>query len=148
VTTTRSDNVASPGVGTDYRCGAHVESLPSLFELVNNGIFDDSLVAVAAHVVGPIRGVESWDLTLYGEGFEPLTCDPFSFAGEFLHQGLDVLGVKMLGAAGFVSPSHWTGNDARTEYHATIRWMTRPPATGDASWPLAARNLPPSRSGE
>ena len=64
-----------------------MESLPSLFELVKNGTFDDSLVAVAAHVVGPIRGVESWDLTLYGEGFEPLTCDPFSFAGEFLHQG-------------------------------------------------------------
>ena len=100
-------------------------SLPSLFELLNDGTFDDSLVAVAAHVAGPIRGVESWDLTLYGEGFEALTCDPFSFAGEFLHQGLDVLGVKMLGAAGFAFPSHWTGNDARTEYHATIRWMTR-----------------------
>lgn len=102
-------------------------SLPSLFEVLNAGTLDDSLVAVATHVVGPIRGVESWDLTLYGEGFEALTCDPFSFAGEFLHQGLDVLGAKMLGAAGFAFPSQWTGNQARTEYHATIRWMTRTP---------------------
>jgi hypothetical protein len=32
-----------------------------------------------------------------------------------------------LGAAGFAFPSQWTGNQARTEYHATIRWMTRTP---------------------
>jgi hypothetical protein len=48
-------------------------------------------------------------------------------AGEFQHQGLDVLGAKMQGAAGFAFPSQWTGNQARTEYHATIRWMTRTP---------------------
>jgi hypothetical protein len=104
-----------------------MESLPSLFEVLNAGTLNDSLVAVATHVAGPIRGVESWDLTLYGEGFEALTCDPFSFAGEFQHQGLDVLGAKMLGAAGFAFPSQWTANNARTEYHATIRWMTRTP---------------------
>jgi hypothetical protein len=33
----------------------------------------------------------------------------------------------MQGAAGFAFPSQWTGNQARTEYHATIRWMTRTP---------------------
>ena len=29
------------------------------FELLNDGTFDDSLVAVAEHVVGPIHGVEA-----------------------------------------------------------------------------------------
>lgn len=102
-----------------------MKSLPSLFELLNDGTLNDSLVAVATHVVGPVRGVESWDLALYGEAFEQLTWDPFSFSGQFLHEGLDVLHLCLLGTAGFTFPSYWSGNDARTEYYATVRWMTR-----------------------
>jgi len=113
------------GSGPTYRCGADMASLPSLFELLNDGTWDDSLVAVASHVAGPIRCVESWDLTLYGEGFEALTSDPFRFHGQFLHQGMDVVRVNLLCAAGFAFPLHWSGNDARTDYHATVRWMTR-----------------------
>lgn len=100
-------------------------NLPSLFHL-SDGFMDDCLVAVATRIIGPSHPgeIESWDLTLHGEGFEPLTMDPFSFAGRFLVQGLTKLRMELLGPAGFVFPPHWPCNTQRTEYHATIRWMT------------------------
>ena len=103
-----------------------MEPLPALFDLPT-GSFADALVAVATHVAGPLHpfGVESWDLVLYGEGFDALTSDPFSFAGEFLYQGLKVLQVDLLGPAGFVVPSQWHANEARTEFYVTIEWMAR-----------------------
>ena len=127
---TLTDDMGSPGgSGPIHRRGADMDSLPSIFELFPDVALGDSLVAVATYVVGPILGgdVESWDLTLYGEGFEELSWDPFSFAGQFLHEGLVALHANLLGAAGFIFPSQWICNDARTEYHATIRWMTRTP---------------------
>ena len=103
-----------------------LEPLPSLFDLPT-GSFADALVAVATHVAGPLHpfGVESWDLTLHGEAFEALSSDPFSFAGEFLYQGLKRIRVDLLEPVGFVVPSLWPGNDARTEFHVTIEWMAR-----------------------
>ena len=103
-----------------------MEPLPSLFDLPTGG-FRNALVAVATHVVGPLRpsGVESWDLSLYGEGFEALSSDPFSFAGEFPDQGLKRVRVDLLGPAGFLVPLQWDGNEARTEFHVTIGWMAR-----------------------
>src|SRR6478672_7141766 len=110
---TLTDDMGSPGgSGPIHRRGADMDSLPSIFELFPDVALGDSLVAVATHVVGPIRGgdVESWDLTLYGEGFEGLSWDPFSFAGQFLQQGLDTLRMNLLGAAGFIVPTHWSRN--------------------------------------
>jgi hypothetical protein len=101
-----------------------LKPLPSLFDLPG-GAFEGVLVAVAIHIAGPIHpfGVESWDLTLHAEGFEAVSSDPFSFTGEFLHQGLRRIRVDLLGPAGFVVPSRWPSNDARMEYHTTIEWM-------------------------
>ena len=103
-----------------------MEPLPSLFGLPI-GSFADALVAVATHVAGPLHpfGDESWDLVLYGEGFDALTSDPFSFAGEFLYQGLKAIEVDLLGPAGFVVPPLWHANVARTEFHVTIEWRAR-----------------------
>ena len=103
-----------------------MELLPSLFDLPP-GSFAGALVAVATHVAGPLHpfGVESWDLTLHGDGFEALSSDPFSFAGEFPFQGLKSLRVDLLGPAGFGFPPSWHSNEARTEFHATIEWMAR-----------------------
>jgi hypothetical protein len=41
-------------------------------------------VSCATHVAGPFHpfGVESWDVTLHGAGFEALSSGPFSFAGQ------------------------------------------------------------------
>jgi hypothetical protein len=101
-----------------------LEPLPSLFDLPG-GTFEDAVVAVVTHIAGPLDpgGVESWDLTLHGDGYEALSSDPFSFAGEFLYQGLKRIRVDLLGPAGFVVPSLWPCNDARTEFHVPIEWM-------------------------
>ena len=109
-----------------------MEPLPALFDLPT-GSFADALVAVATHVAGPLDpfGIESWDLTLHGEAFEALSSDPFSFAGEFLYQGLQRLRMHLLEPAGFVVPSLWPGNEARTEFHSTIEWM---PQRQTESW--------------
>jgi len=64
------------------------------------------------------------DLAVYGDGFEPLTLDPFSFVGQFPDQGLLKLRMELLGPARFVYPLHWSCNTAGTEFHATIQWMT------------------------
>jgi hypothetical protein len=100
-------------------------SLPSLFQLTD-GFTDDCLTAVAKRIIGPSHpgAIESWDLALHGEGFAALTNDPFSFAGDFSFQGLTKLRLDLLGAAGFVFPPQWSCNVERTEYYATIRWMT------------------------
>ena len=100
-----------------------LEPLPSLFDL-HGGSFRNALVAVATHVAGPLHplGVESWDLALYGEGFEALSSDPFSFAGEFQYQGVKSVRVNLLGPAGFLVPPRWHGKDAGTEFHVTIEW--------------------------
>jgi len=100
----------------------------------------DPLTAVATRIIGPSHpgDIESWDLALYGEGFAPLTNDPFSFAGEFSFQGLTKLRMDLLGAAGFVFPPQWSCNPEGTEYHATIRWMTEPgPSIMRAARPAA-----------
>ena len=101
-----------------------MEPLPSMFDLPG-GAFEGAVVAVVAHVAGPLHpyGVESWDLTLHGDGFEALSSDPFSFSGEFLDQGLRRIRVDLLGPAGFVVPSLWPSNDARTEFHVPIEWV-------------------------
>jgi len=71
--------------------GHKLKPLPSLFQL-DAFTWEDSLVAVASRVVTAQPGdIESWDLTLYGEAFESLSCDPFSFKGRFLDHGLRVL---------------------------------------------------------
>ena len=104
---TLTDDMGSPGgSGPIHRRGADMDSLPSIFELFPDVALGDSLVAVATYVVGPILGgdVESWDLTLYGEGFEELSWDPFSFAGQFLHQGLDALHANLLGCGRIYLP--------------------------------------------
>jgi hypothetical protein len=109
-----------------------VEPLPSLFDLPG-GAFEGAVVAVVAHVAGPLHpyGVESWDLTLHGDGIEALSSDPFSFSGEFLYQGLKRIRVDLLGPAGLVVPSLWPCNDARTEFHVTIEWA---PQRQTESW--------------
>ena len=109
-----------------------MEPLPALFDLPV-GSFQGVIVAVATHITGPLPpfGIESWDLTLHGEAFEALSSDPFSFAGEFLYQGLQRLRMHLLEPAGFVVPSLWPGNEARTEFHSTIEWM---PQRQTESW--------------
>ena len=98
--------------------------LPSVFE-VETWTVDDQVVAVARRAVGPLYAgsIESWDLTLYGEAFEALTSDPFSFTGHFLEQGLSTLRMNLLRPNGFISPMVWHGGQSGSEYHATIRWM-------------------------
>ena len=99
-------------------------NLPSLFEL-GDDCMNDPLIAVATRIAGPNcpGDIESWDLAVYGDGFEPLTLDPFSFVGQFSDQGLIKLGMELLGPTGFIFPPYWSGSS--DEYHATIRWMTR-----------------------
>ena len=82
-----------------------LEPLPALFDLPG-GSFDGVIVAVATYVAGPLHpfGIESWDLTLHGEAFEALSSDPFSFAGEFLYQGLQRVHNAFAGASGFCRP--------------------------------------------
>ena len=101
-----------------------MEPLPSLFDLPG-GSFEGVKVAVASYVAGPLHpfGIESWDLTLHGEAFEALSSDPFSFPGEFLYQGLHRVRAHLLEPAGFVVPSLWPCNEARTEFHSTIEWV-------------------------
>jgi len=100
-------------------------NLPSLFQL-SDGFMDDPLVAVATRIIGPTcpGDLESWDLAVYGDGFEPLTLDPFSFVGHFSNQGLLTLRRDLLGPAGFAFPPHWAYNTTGTEFHATIQWLT------------------------
>jgi len=100
-------------------------NLPSLFQL-SDGFTDSPLIAVATRIIGPScpGDIESWDLALHGDAFEPLTLDPFSFVGQFSDQGLMKLRMELLGPAGFVFPLRWACNSAGSEYHATIRWMT------------------------
>ncbi len=101
-----------------------LEPLPALFDLPGRS-FEGVIAAVATYVAGPLHpfGIESWDLTLHGEAFEALSSDPFSFAGEFLCQGLQRVRTHLLEPAGFVVPSLWPGNAARTEFHSSIEWM-------------------------
>jgi hypothetical protein len=103
-----------------------LEPLPSLFDLPA-GAFEEAVVAVATHIAGPLHpyGVESWDLTLHGDGYEALSSDPFSFAGEFLYQGLQRVRANLLGPARFVVPSVWPCNKARTEFYVPIEWTAR-----------------------
>ena len=79
-----------------------MEPLPSLFDLPA-GSFADALVVVATHMAGLLHpfGVQSWDLTLHGEGFDALSSDPFSFAGEFPFEGLTTVRGNLLEPAGF-----------------------------------------------
>jgi len=102
-----------------------VGSVPSLFQRLTDGSLTEFLVAVATRVVGPVRpgDLESWDLTLHGEGFEVLTCDPFSFAGAFVFQGLDALRIGLLGPAGFIFPVCWPGNRDGSEFHVPVQWI-------------------------
>jgi len=103
--------------------GHKLKPLPSLFQL-DAFTWEDSLVAVASHVVTAQPGdIESWDLTLYGEAFEPLSCDPFSFKGKFLDHGLCALADNLLGPGGFIFPPGWHRNPEGNEYHATVQWM-------------------------
>ena len=103
-----------------------MHALPSLFQ-VDTWTPEDQLVAVARRAVGPIYAgsVESWDLNLYGEAFEALTSDPFSFTGHFLERGLSTLRMNLLCPNGFIDPIVWHSDHAGSEYHATIRWMVR-----------------------
>jgi hypothetical protein len=104
--------------------GHKLKPLPSLFQL-DAFTWEDSLVAVASRVVTARPGdIESWDLTLYGEAFQSLSCDPFSFKGKFLDHGLCALADNLLGPGGFISPPSWFGNPKGNEYHATVHWMS------------------------
>ena len=98
--------------------------LPSIFEL-DEARRDAVRGAVAERVAGPAsRGdVQSWDLSLLGDGFELLTCDPFSFWGDFLCQGLSAMAIDLLGPAGFMNTSVWIANQDGTEFHTTIGRM-------------------------
>jgi len=60
---------------------------------------NDPLIAVATRIAGPNcpGDIQSWDLAVYGDGFEPLTLDPFSFVGEFWDEGLIKLRMELLG---------------------------------------------------
>ena len=80
-----------------------MEPLPALFDLPV-GSFQGVIVAVATHIAGPLHpfGIESWDLTLHGEAFEALSSDPFSFAGEFLYQGMQRPRMHLPEPQGFV----------------------------------------------
>jgi len=100
--------------------------LPSLFD-VDTWTPEDQLVAVARRAAGPIYAgsIESWDLNLYGEAFEALTSDPFSFAGHFVDRGLSTLRMNLLCPNGFIDPMVWHGDHSGSEFHATIRWMVR-----------------------
>ena len=103
--------------------GIQDEPLPSLFQL-DAFTWEDSLVAVASRVVTARPGdIESWDLTLYGEAFQSLSCDPFSFKGKFLDHGLCALADNLLGPGGFIFPPGWHRNPEGNEYHATVHWM-------------------------
>ena len=69
-----------------------MRQLPSIFELTAAEKLS-ARVAVAEYVVGSgdPREFQSWDLTLFGDGLQALTCDPFSFAGNFMFEGLNTL---------------------------------------------------------
>ena len=105
-----------------------MEPLPSLFDLPA-GSLADALVVVATRMAGPLHpfGVQSWDLTLHGEGFDALSSDPFSFAGEFPVEGLTTVRGNLLEPAGFTCPTWWHSNQSGTEFHATIEWMAQLP---------------------
>ena len=101
--------------------------LPSVFQLNVHGL-EDCSVAVASRVIRFHPGsVESWDLVLYGKTFEALTSDPFSFAGDFLEQGLRALATDLLGPAGFTFPPDWYHSPDGNEYFASVQWQSAPP---------------------
>jgi hypothetical protein len=106
--------------------GFTMGSLPSIFDLNELGR-EAVRSAVANRVAGPAcRGdVESWDLLLFGEGFELLTCDPFSFWGDFNSHGLISMAVNLLAPMGFENSSAWIANPDATEFHTNIEQMAR-----------------------
>jgi len=106
--------------------------LPSIFEL-SVGARNDAAVAAAVCVIGPRNPMEiqSWDLSLCGAGFVPLTRDPFSFVGLFTDQGVSALVGNLLRPAGFeLWSSVWLTNTNRSEYHAILRKPCTPPGPG------------------
>jgi hypothetical protein len=108
-------------------------ALPSIFELTAEGR-KGVRFAVADRVMAPsgAGGLESWDLILYGDNFVPLTSDPFSFRGDFSHQGRYVIAVSLLGPAGFESQSRWIANHDRTGFY-TIFGDAGPAGATDCS---------------
>ena len=110
----RSGDVCSGGLDSTRR-------LPSIFELTAPAKML-ARVAVAESVVdsGDPQDFQSWDLILLGDHLQLLTCDPFSFTGNFLFEGLNTLVGCLLQPADFVYLLGWVGREDKKEYHARI----------------------------
>lgn len=96
--------------------------LPSLLELRAESR-RRAIVAFATRAAGPVvpGGVESWDITVCGEAYEPLAADPFSFAGDFLDAGLNALMATLFDPAGFAFEFLWIPGFGGSGYHAVIQ---------------------------
>ena len=109
-----------------------MRQLPSIFQLSIEAR-KDAAVAAAVCVIGPRNPMEiqSWDLSLCGAGFVPLTRDPFSFVGLFTDQGVSALVGNLLRPAGFeLWSSVWFTNTDRSECHAILQKPRTPPRPG------------------
>ena len=113
-----------------------MRQLPSIFQLSAEARKDAAVVA-AVCVIGPRNTMEiqSWDLSLCGAGFVPLTRDPFSFVGLFTDQGVSALVGNLLRPAGFeLWSSVWFTNTDRSEYHAILQKPRTPPSLGASGY--------------
>ena len=98
-----------------------VDALRSIPELSDEDMRGVRVAIADRFIAQPCLGdMQSWDLMLFGDGFVPLTCDLFSFHGDFLFSGLHEIVLNFLGPAGLDSSSPWVANRDRSGFHATI----------------------------
>ena len=92
-----------------------VDALRSIPELSDEDMRGVRVAIADRFIAQPCLGdMQSWDLMLFGDGFVPLTCDLFSFHGDFLFSGLHEIVLNLLGPAGLDSSSqglHPYGSD-------------------------------------
>ena len=98
-----------------------MNALRSIFELSEE---DKGMgrIAIADRIIPQTSAgdMQSWDLVLFGDRFEPLTSDPFSFHGDFLPGGLHQIVLNFLDPAGLASSSPWTANHDASGFHTII----------------------------
>ena len=84
-------------------------------------------VAMADRYTAPPRSGDTqfWDLRLFGDGFEVLTSDPFSFRGEFLSAGLREIQASLLGPAGLEISSPWVADRQSGGFHTTVHRVAK-----------------------
>jgi hypothetical protein len=116
--------IASVARGTTHAVRAGLPGLPARLELEVESS-RQVIVGIATRIAGPVEpgGWESWDLTVCGEAFEPLAVDPFSFAGDFLDDGVTALTDTLLDPAGFGYEFDWVSSFRASGYHAAIHLL-------------------------